>query len=530
MARCTICDAPKPEASSFVDGYCSVAAPRERAGSTMHAEPCAERLPCARFTSCVRSPWTRRRRPALYVVGFIGMLVFRCFPVRLPIVAAAGAIDPSSDLIAFLKGLSSVGTQAGACLLTVESRDIFLADLLAHPSSAPTLRGSDVEDEWRAAHGRAQQQPAETAVGQLNHGSADIERQGDERRRCDDDSSDCQDGDAATELAEANYPLRAADKTPTASAEGMVRAPAGSDSLRQKKVAAASSVGWKSQPSTRRMMSSARVRRQEANETMAHGRELSTSCFGFVMYDSFGDGWQGAQYTFLQTSTSEIVASGSLVGAAQGTDDICLDRGCHSLQVTEDSWTSEVSWEFEGISGGSPFGPMFLSIADDGEITTFDDVCPTPAPTTSESPTASTSPTPTPTLSLAPTTPVPTLAPIETEAATFTQLQAAIAQAAAVGAKLIVELLADMAFAEALTIDRHVAIYSQGGVVLRGGGSRQLFRVEAGGQLTGANVTFRGGYSSIGGGAVYNLFGVVGLERLYIDGKHGSSRRRGLQF
>ena len=117
---------------------------------------------------------------------------------------------------------------------------------------------------------------------------------------------------------------------------------------------------------------------------MALGRKLLTSCFGFVMYDSFGDGWQGARFVFRKISSSEAVAPGSLVGAAQGTDEICLDGGCHALRVTGgDAFPSEVSFEFEGISGGSPFEPTYLSVTDDGQIAEWDGICPTPACLTS---------------------------------------------------------------------------------------------------------------------------------------------------
>jgi hypothetical protein len=64
-------------------------------------------------------------------------------------------------------------------------------------------------------------------------------------------------------------------------------------------------------------------------------------------------------------------------------------------------------------------------------------------------------------------------APIESEVATFAQLQAAISQAVAIGAKLIVALVTDIMFAETLNIDSHVVLHSREGAVLRGG------RVEA---------------------------------------------------
>ena len=187
-----------------------------------------------------------------------------------------------------------------------------------------------------------------------------------------------------------------------------------------------------------------------------------------------------------------------------------------------------MSFEFEGIRGGSPFGPIYLSVTDDGQIATRDDVCPTPAPTTYDSPSVSSHPTPTPSLSLAPTTPSPTPAPVETEVSTFTQLQSAISQAAASGAKLIVALLADITIAETLTIDSsHVVIHSRGGAVLRGGGSRLLFRVEIGGRLTATSVTFRGGYSTNDGGAVQKTFRRGRICGLHNDWKLGCWRWRG---
>ena len=138
---------------------------------------------------------------------------------------------------------------------------------------------------------------------------------------------------------------------------------------------------------------------------------------------------------------------------------------------------------------------------------------PTLTPTTPMAPTTD-RPSPAPTRSFTPTTLSPTPAPIESEVATFAQLQAAISQVVISGAKLIVALVADIMFAETLNIDSHVVLHSREGAVLRGGGSRRLFRVKSGGRLTGANVTLRGGYSSTDGGAVdikwYGMMDFVG--------------------
>jgi hypothetical protein len=121
---------------------------------------------------------------------------------------------------------------------------------------------------------------------------------------------------------------------------------------------------------------------------------------------------------------------------------------------------------------------------------------------------------PVPTAAIPPTSPPtelsttarPTASPIDTEAHSFTELEAAITQAASCGAKLNVRLLADIMITATphIAIASQVMIYSHEGAILRGGGSTQLFYVEERGRLSGANITLRGGYSSSTGGAVFN--------------------------
>ena len=76
----------------------------------------------------------------------------------------------------------------------------------------------------------------------------------------------------------------------------------------------------------------------------------------FYMYDSFGDGWNGSEYT-ITSLAGDVVASGTLDDAAFFVDDdnsagpefgydlVCLEPGCYSVSVTEGDWPSEVSWE-----------------------------------------------------------------------------------------------------------------------------------------------------------------------------------------
>jgi hypothetical protein len=88
-------------------------------------------------------------------------------------------------------------------------------------------------------------------------------------------------------------------------------------------------------------------------------------CFGayisFNMFDSFGDGWNGATYTFYDMN-NDPVATGSLLSTEgdgeADSDDICFDEaGCYTLIVTGGSFPSEVSWTISGGFNNTSGGP-----------------------------------------------------------------------------------------------------------------------------------------------------------------------------
>jgi len=87
-------------------------------------------------------------------------------------------------------------------------------------------------------------------------------------------------------------------------------------------------------------------------------------CFGafieFNMFDSFGDGWNGATYSFY-TADGTLVAEGGLASNENDgefdTDEICLDAaGCYTLIVTNGSFPSEVSWTISGAAFNNTSG------------------------------------------------------------------------------------------------------------------------------------------------------------------------------
>lgn len=75
------------------------------------------------------------------------------------------------------------------------------------------------------------------------------------------------------------------------------------------------------------------------------------------MFDSFGDGWNGATYSFIDLD-GIVVASGSMVGSYE-QDIICLSDGCYTFNVGGGTFDGEISWTLSNIvdgplSGGAP--------------------------------------------------------------------------------------------------------------------------------------------------------------------------------
>ena len=48
------------------------------------------------------------------------------------------------------------------------------------------------------------------------------------------------------------------------------------------------------------------------------------------MFDSWGDGWNGATYTVTDGTNS---ATGGLASGSTGTDELCLPDGCYDVTV-----------------------------------------------------------------------------------------------------------------------------------------------------------------------------------------------------
>ena len=98
----------------------------------------------------------------------------------------------------------------------------------------------------------------------------------------------------------------------------------------------------------------------------------------FYMNDSFGDGWNGSEYTVTNLA-GDVIATGSLDDAAfavdndnytgpeYGYDLFCLAPGCYNVVVTDGDWPSEVSWQVlteDGsvLTSGGPTDGITISV------------------------------------------------------------------------------------------------------------------------------------------------------------------------
>lgn len=91
------------------------------------------------------------------------------------------------------------------------------------------------------------------------------------------------------------------------------------------------------------------------------------SALVFNMFDTFGDGWNGASY-FITNSSNQVVGTGTLATGSSGSNTICLNPGCYSLTVTGGAFPEEIAWSITDIGGNTllsanaPNGPTSAPI------------------------------------------------------------------------------------------------------------------------------------------------------------------------
>jgi len=70
----------------------------------------------------------------------------------------------------------------------------------------------------------------------------------------------------------------------------------------------------------------------------------------FNMYDSWGDGWNGATFT-MTAEDGTVVGEGTLASGSYGFETLCLPDGTYGLVVGGGSYDSEISWDIANADG-----------------------------------------------------------------------------------------------------------------------------------------------------------------------------------
>lgn len=79
------------------------------------------------------------------------------------------------------------------------------------------------------------------------------------------------------------------------------------------------------------------------------------------LIDSFGDGWNGAEYLIFDDSNA-LVASGTMLSGSTQEDFYCLADGCYTLEITSGTYPGEITWNLLGVDGGTLSGEAPASI------------------------------------------------------------------------------------------------------------------------------------------------------------------------
>jgi hypothetical protein len=224
----------------------------------------------------------------------------------------------------------------------------------------------------------------------------------------------------------------------------------------------------------------------------ARGRALANDdvCFNVTMYDSFGDGWDGAEYSVMTRSNGSLVVEGTLSdgseGTYEGTDEVCVEADvCHLFEVSEGRYPDEISWNVgDGVltGDGATVEALELFVTPSGELLSHG--CPTHAPTGSTAPTVSLAPSTAPTVTFAPTS-----SAVDTYGRLLSLLQS-FATMQVQAASAIFE------FEAAITIGSGqygVITGTAGSSIFDGRGSKRLFVVKDGAELTLRGLVLRNG-------------------------------------
>jgi hypothetical protein len=80
-----------------------------------------------------------------------------------------------------------------------------------------------------------------------------------------------------------------------------------------------------------------------------------TNCVKMVQFDTYGDGWNNAEF-FVYDWNGNLIGVETMEEGSVATDWLCLDAGCYTYEITGGDFGSEISWVLEGVHGGAISG------------------------------------------------------------------------------------------------------------------------------------------------------------------------------
>jgi len=131
--------------------------------------------------------------------------------------------------------------------------------------------------------------------------------------------------------------------------------------------------------------------------TYTHKPTDIAQCYTLEMDDSYGDGWNGAAYSWYNARTGHMIANGTMVDGYYEEQTVCGTTAseCYTLQITSGWYDYEIDWklvEADGTTwaeGGAPYEETFCAPSPNPTATPMPSSKPTtPAPSRTFAPTA----------------------------------------------------------------------------------------------------------------------------------------------
>lgn len=97
-----------------------------------------------------------------------------------------------------------------------------------------------------------------------------------------------------------------------------------------------------------------------------------SNCGTLLMFDSYGDGWNGSVLRIVAADGS-LAFETTLGTGSEGSASLCLDDGCYTIDVSGNTWPEEVSWllnmnpsALSVVGGGAPENGIIFELNNSG--------------------------------------------------------------------------------------------------------------------------------------------------------------------